>query len=96
MLGLALLASTTLELSFVPSPHLKYCLLVTLAMYINQDCQIVYFQTKNLKKLGEFCRVFQWKMLVFLMAFGSIIWPFDVFCGHLVYFMVIWVYHMAI
>jgi hypothetical protein len=35
-------------------------------------------------------RVLQWKMLVYLMTIGSYLLPFDLFCGHLVYFMVIW------
>jgi hypothetical protein len=42
-------------------------------------CQMVYFQTK-IPNLGKFRRVLQWKMLVFLWAFGK-------FYGHLVYFM---------
>jgi hypothetical protein len=47
-----------------------------------QGCQMAYFQTQN-TNLGKFWRVLQWKMFVYL-------WPFGIFYGHLVYFMVIW------
>jgi hypothetical protein len=50
---------------------------------------MVYFQTK-IRNLGKFCRVFQWKMLVYLMSIWSIILPFGIFCCHLVYFETIW------
>jgi hypothetical protein len=36
-----------------------------------QCCQMVYYQTQN-PILGEFCMVFQWKMLVFCTAILSI------------------------
>jgi hypothetical protein len=48
-----------------------------------QGCQMVYFQTKN-PNLGTFLRAFEWKM------FFTILWPFGMFCGHLVYFMAVW------
>jgi hypothetical protein len=38
---------------------------------------MVYFQTKN-TNLGQFCRIFQCMMLVFL-------WPFGLSFGHLVF-----------
>jgi hypothetical protein len=44
-----------------------------------------FFQTKN-PNLGKFCRVLQWKMLVYFIAVSSILRPFGIFCGHLVYF----------
>jgi hypothetical protein len=52
-----------------------------------QGCQMAYLQTKN-PKLGKFWRVLQWKML---RPFGKhTLRPFGIFCGHIVYFMVIW------
>jgi uncharacterized Tic20 family protein len=58
-----------------------------LVMY--QGCQMVYFQTKN-PDMGKFYRLWQWKMLVYFIAVWSILRPFGIFCGHLVYFMVSW------
>jgi hypothetical protein len=51
-----------------------------------KGCQMVYFHTKN-PNLGKFCRVFQWKMLMFGLSYWHLVflWPFS-----LVYFMVIW------
>jgi hypothetical protein len=40
--------------------------------------------------LGKFWRILQWKILVYLMAIWYILWPFGIFAGYLVYFMVIW------
>jgi hypothetical protein len=50
---------------------------------------MVYFQTKN-RNFGTFLRALQWKMFVYFMDIGSILGPFDIFYGHLVYFVVIW------
>jgi hypothetical protein len=50
---------------------------------------MVYFQTKN-PILGKFWKVLQWKMLVFLGPFLSLLWPNGLFYGHLVHFVVIW------
>jgi hypothetical protein len=36
--------------------------------------------------LGKFLWVLQWKMLAYVMAIWSILRPFSVYCGHLVYF----------
>jgi hypothetical protein len=55
----------------------------------NQGCQMAYFQTKC-TNLGTFWKDLQWMMVVYFMAILSILWPFGIFCGHLVYFMVIW------
>jgi hypothetical protein len=52
---------------------------------------MAYFQTKN-HNLGKFWRDLQWKMLVYFMIILSIVgtairytlWPFGIFCGHLV------------
>jgi hypothetical protein len=52
----------------------------------SQGCQMVCFLTKN-TNLGKFWRVLQWKMLVYFMADWSILRPFGIFCGHLIYFM---------
>jgi hypothetical protein len=54
-----------------------------------EGCQMAYFQTKN-PNLAKFWRVLQWKMLVNYMAIWSIVRLLGIFCGHLVYFMVIW------
>jgi hypothetical protein len=54
-----------------------------------QGCQMVCFQTKN-PNFGKFCRVLQWKILVYFMTIWSILRPFGIFYGHLVYFAVIW------
>jgi hypothetical protein len=45
--------------------------------------------SKNLN-LGRFWRVLKWKIMVNLIAIGSILLPFGLFYCHLVYFMVIW------
>jgi hypothetical protein len=50
---------------------------------------MAYFQNKN-TNLGKILRVLQWKMLVYFMAILSISRPFSIFCGNLVYFMVLW------
>jgi hypothetical protein len=55
----------------------------------NQGCQMAYLQTEN-PILGKFWRVSQWKILVHFMAICFILLPFDIFCGHLANFMVIW------
>jgi hypothetical protein len=54
-----------------------------------QGCQMANFQTKNPIRVN-FCRVLQWKVLVYYMSFGSILRLFGIFCGHMVYFVVIW------
>jgi hypothetical protein len=54
----------------------------------DQGCQMVCFQTKN-QKLGTFWRVLQWKIMVYFMVIWSILRPFDIFYGHLVYLVVI-------
>jgi hypothetical protein len=64
---------------------------------MDQGCQIVYFRPQN-HNLGKFWRVWQWKMLVYFKAiclfYGhlvyftaiwSILRPFDIFDGNLVY-----------
>jgi hypothetical protein len=45
---------------------------------------MVYFQTNN-TNLGEFWRVLQWKMLVYLMGIWSILQTFGIFRGNLVH-----------
>jgi hypothetical protein len=63
--------------------------------YWNQGCQLVYLSTKN-PYLDTFWRALEWKLLVNLMAIKNILairyilWPCCIFCGHLVYFVVIW------
>jgi hypothetical protein len=51
-------------------------------------CQMVTFQTKN-PILGKFCRVLQWNMLAYFMAVWYTLQPFGIFCGHLLYLIVI-------
>jgi hypothetical protein len=55
----------------------------------HQGCQMVYFQTKN-RTLGQFWRALQWKTIVYFVDIWSILRPFDILFGHLVYFVVIW------
>jgi hypothetical protein len=50
---------------------------------------MAYFQTKN-SNLGKFWRVLQWKKLVSFMSIWSILMPFGTFCGHMLYFVIIW------
>jgi hypothetical protein len=40
--------------------------------------------------LGKFWRFLLWKILVYFMTIWSILWPLEIFYGHLVYFVVIW------
>jgi hypothetical protein len=56
---------------------------------ISQGFQMVCFQTKN-PNLGKFWRVLLWNILVYFMTIWSILWPLEIFYGHLVYFVVIW------
>jgi hypothetical protein len=49
---------------------------------------MVTFQTKN-PILGKFCRVLQWNMLAYFMAVWYTLQPFGIFCGHLLYLIVI-------
>jgi hypothetical protein len=62
---------------------------MTEKMACEQDCQIVCFQTKN-PNLGKFCRVLQWKMMVYFMdtftVFCYILSTFGTVRGNLVYF----------
>jgi hypothetical protein len=61
------------------------------------DCQMVYFKTKNLS-LDKFCRALDWKILIQFMAiwnilqiiYGGILWPFGIFCVHLIHFLRFW------
>jgi hypothetical protein len=50
---------------------------------------MVYFKTIT-SNLCTFWAVLQWKIFVYFMDILSILWPFDIFYGHLVYFVVIW------
>jgi hypothetical protein len=50
---------------------------------------MVYFQTKN-PNFGKIWNFLQWEMLVSFMTIRSILRPFGIFLGHLVYFMFIW------
>jgi hypothetical protein len=50
---------------------------------------MVYFQPKN-PNLGKFYKVLQWKLLVHFMTIWSILRPFEIFYGHLVFLVVIW------
>jgi hypothetical protein len=47
------------------------------------------FKPKN-PNLGKFCRVLQWKMLVYLVYSWPILLIFAILCVHLVNFVVIW------
>jgi hypothetical protein len=50
---------------------------------------MVYFQTKN-PYLGKFLGVLLWKMLVCFIDTWSIVRPFGIFYGQLVYFVATW------
>jgi hypothetical protein len=50
---------------------------------------MVYFQTRR-RNLGKFCRVLQWKMLVFFVDIVPILRPYDIIYDRLVYFVAIW------
>jgi hypothetical protein len=62
-----------------------------------QDCQIVYFKTKN-PNLGVYWRALECKMFVYftaiwynLLSLGIIyVWSFGIVSGHLVYFSLLW------
>jgi hypothetical protein len=47
------------------------------------------FQDKN-PNLGNFCRVLQWKMLLYFMEIWYILQPLGIFYYTLVYFIGIW------
>jgi hypothetical protein len=49
---------------------------------------MVSFQTKN-PNLDKFCRVLQWKRMVYFMDSWSILWSFVKFYGHFVKYMVV-------
>jgi hypothetical protein len=53
-----------------------------------QGCQMVYFQPKN-QKLGKFGRALNWKILVYFMDIWKILWPFGIFNGLLVIYIVL-------
>jgi hypothetical protein len=50
-----------------------------------QGCQMVCFQTQN-PNLGKFWKVLVRKILVYFRTIWSILWPFGIFRGNLVYF----------
>jgi hypothetical protein len=50
---------------------------------------MVFFQTRN-RNLGKIWMVLQWKLSVYFMDIWSILRPFYIFRGNLVYFVVIW------
>jgi hypothetical protein len=52
---------------------------------MDQGCQVIYFQTKN-TNLGKFSRFLCWMMLVYFTANWSILLPYGIFCGQMVYF----------
>jgi hypothetical protein len=61
--------------------------LATLNRIPQQGCRMVCFQISN---LGKLWRVYQGKILVYFMTILSILWPLEIFYGHLVYFVVVW------
>jgi hypothetical protein len=56
-----------------------------------QGCQIAYFQTKD-PNLGKFWRDLQWKILAYVVY----IWPFGLFYGHMIYFMVTYLVYFPV
>jgi hypothetical protein len=60
---------------------------------VEQGCQMEYFRTEiliwvNFVGSRKWNGKGKWKMLVYVMAVWSILRPFGIFCGHVVYFMV--------
>jgi hypothetical protein len=62
-----------------------------------QPWMVYLFSNQNSQFGKKNFRVLQWKMLVYFVAIRYILWPSGIFCGHfgifcgcLVYFMVIW------
>jgi hypothetical protein len=54
----------------------------------SKGCQMVYVLKPKIPNLGKFWRVFNWRCLyLYLMAIWSILRPFGLFYGHLVYFL---------
>jgi hypothetical protein len=66
------------------TPGFREPLILNFCFVLNQDCQMVYFQTKN-PNSGKFWR----KMLAYHVTTWSILRPFGIFNGHLE-FLVIW------
>jgi hypothetical protein len=60
---------------------------------ITQECQMVYFQTKN-PNLGIFRRVLKWKMfcyrLEYFIVLWCILWQVGKISGRLVYYYLFW------
>jgi hypothetical protein len=56
-----------------------------------QCCQMGYFQTKN-PNVGLFWRALDWKILIYFIAIGNILWTFGIFYDHLVHFVFILVH----
>jgi hypothetical protein len=54
-----------------------------------QDCQTVYFQTKN-PNLGKFWRGSDWKMLINFRAIWNTLRAFGIFYDHWVHFVFVW------
>jgi hypothetical protein len=50
---------------------------------------MVYFKTKN-HNLGKFWRPLEWKVLVYFMVVGNILWPYGIFYLHWVYCTASW------
>jgi hypothetical protein len=53
---------------------------------LTQGCQMAYFYTKN----GNFGKALKWKIFDILYSNLIYTWQFRIFCGNLVYFVVVW------
>jgi hypothetical protein len=86
-----LLLNSKRELFSLNEQNMEQKIISFFSLYdgLHQGCHMVCFQTKN-PDLGKFWRVLQWKMLMYFMNIWSILWPLEIFYGHLVYFVVIW------
>jgi hypothetical protein len=71
-------------------PILAFQLMVSCRAAVQkQGCQMVCFPTKYPGLAVENLGILYFH-LVYFTSIGNILWPFGIFCGHLVYFVVIW------
>jgi hypothetical protein len=76
--------------------RIKFCTIYNFTIFkhlltTEQDCQMVYFQTKN-PILGKFFRGLQLKGLAYFMSIWHILRRFGIIYGHLVYFWLICIF----
>jgi hypothetical protein len=83
-----------------PQPHPMLVILkgswvrIRFQRFSRQGCQMAHFQTNN-PNLGKFWRVLRWKILLYFTPSWSVLQPFSIFCGHLVYLMVTYLVYFS-